>query len=107
MKLYDAREFDEEESVLVVADNKSEAIEIGKAEILCDIESVEVSELTSAKLPEWCKKGIFSDYETALKNGWYDWIYAVCPVCKKNSCKIEWDGEKFYCRSCNHYFEEL
>jgi len=107
MRLYIVRDISEDDCVLVVANNAKEAKKIGLPELDSDYIGTSVNWIRNANISN-VKKGVYTDYSTALKNGWFGWVYSSCPVCNKNEI-IRYDEEKemFYCIGCKSYFEEL
>lgn len=107
MRLYSVTDEDEDECILVVANNVKEAKKIGLPELTCDYINAQVrwirnTEVTSGSV------GIYTDYARALKEGWYSWAYATCHICKETE-QITYDEEKemFYCPGCKSYFKEF
>ena len=107
MRLYSVTDDKEGECVLVVANDVKEARKIGLPELTCDFINASVRWIRNTEV-ESGSAGIYKDYARALKEGWYSWAYANCPICKENE-QITYEEEKemFYCPNCKSYFKEF
>ncbi len=107
MRLYSVTD-DDDECVLVIANNAKEARGVGLAELDCEFIDIRVRWIKNADVKN-IEAGLYKDDYKALKNGWYSCIYDDCPICGKNEVTIIYDEDKemFQCCSCKQYFKEV
>ena len=104
MRLYSVTNVNDDDCVVVVANNSKEAKKMGLAELYCEFIDAKVHWIKGAEMANE-KEGIYTDRYNALKNGWHSWIEDTCPICGKYATiGYDEDHEKFKCLSCKEYF---